>query len=79
MIQSGNPGRVELISWENGRRSFMETGSRMSGYTKVPQEGKESGQEEERPLRVSKIFSDYNSTGFRKCVTLFDLAIFFFN
>ena len=56
----------------------METGSRMSGYTKVPQEGKESGQEEERPLRVSKIFSDYNSTGFRKCVTLFDLAIFFF-
>jgi len=44
MIQSGNPGRVELIFWKNGRRSFMETGSRMSGYTEVPQEGKESGE-----------------------------------
>lgn len=57
----------------------METGSRMSGYTEVPQEGKESGEQEERPLTVSKIFSDYNSTGFRKCVTLLDLAILFFN
>lgn len=67
MIQSGNPGRVELIS-----------SSRMRGYTEVPQEGNESGQQEERPLKVSKIFSDYNSTGFRKCLTLFDLAFFFF-
>lgn len=33
MIQSGNPGRVELIS-----------SSRMRGYTEVPQEGNESGQ-----------------------------------
>lgn len=44
MIQSGNPGRVELISWENGRGSFMETSSRLSGYTEGPREGKESGQ-----------------------------------